>query len=494
MRHTEYVIGISAGLLLFLFWQGVNVLPVLFFIGLGLVLLYSGNLRTGGKSFAVVSNKQGEQAVINFDDIGGQEIAKQELRESLDFILDSKRIQKLGIRPIKGILMSGPPGTGKTLLAKAAAQYTNSAFVAASGSEFVEMYVGVGAQRVRQMFKQARNLARENKQASAVVFIDEIEVLGGKRGQSNSNMEYDQTLNELLVQMDGMSVDDEVRCLVIGATNRVDILDPAILRPGRFDRQVKVELPDKNGRRSILGLHTRNKPLSAEVSLDEIARDTFGFSGAHLESLANEAAILALRQGAEAIDMTHLRSALDKVILGEKLDRVPSSEERHRVAVHETGHALIGELTRPGSVAVITVTPRSNALGYVRQTQEVDCYLYTIDQLEQRIAVALAGALAEEYVFGNRSTGASGDFKLAADTAKQIVFAGMSELGVISPDDLPQQKLHDSITGIIETVRVRTAAVLAANQYSFNRIVQRLLAEESLSGEEFRQMMQVEAA
>jgi ATP-dependent Zn protease len=307
-------------------------------------------------------------------------------------------------------------------------------------------------------------------------------------------MEYDQTLNELLVQMDGMSVDDEVRCLVIGATNRVDILDPAILRPGRFDRQVKVELPDKNGRRSILGLHTRNKPLSAEVSLDEIARDTFGFSGAHLESLANEAAILALRQGTEVIDMTHLRSALDKVILGEKLDRVPSSEERHRVAVHETGHALVGELTRPGSVAVITVTPRSNALGYVRQTQEDDCYLYTIDRLEQRIAVALAGALAEEYVFGNRSTGASGDFKLAADTAKQIVFAGMSELGVVSPDDLPQQKLHDTITGIIETVRVRTAAILATNQYSFDRIVQRLLAEESLSGEEFRQIMQGEAA
>jgi ATP-dependent metalloprotease FtsH len=490
----EIALGIGSGLVLFLLWQGVNLLPVLFFGGLVLLVLYSGNLRTGGKSFAVVANKGDEQTLIDFSDIGGQEVAKQELRESLDFIMDSKRIQKLGIRPIKGILLSGPPGTGKTLLAKAAARYTNSSFVAASGSEFVEMYVGVGAQRVRQMFKQAHDLARQNKQGSAVVFIDEIEVLGGKRGQSNSNMEYDQTLNELLVQMDGMSADDEIRCLVIGATNRVDILDPAILRPGRFDRQVRVDLPDKTGRRSILGLHTRNKPLAAEVSLDEIAQDSFGFSGAHLESLANEAAILALREGCEAISMDHFRSAVDKVILGEKLDRVPTPEERHRVAVHETGHALIGELTRPGSVAVITVTPRNNALGYVRQTEADDCYLYTIDRLEQKIAVALAGALAEESVFGNRSTGASGDFKQAAETAKQIVFAGMSELGVISPDDLPQQKLHDTITGIIENVRIRTAALLAENRQPFARIIERLIEAESLSGDEFRQLMLSDAA
>lgn len=494
MRHIEIATGIGAGLLFFLYWQGVNVLPVLFFAGLGILLLYSGNIRTGGKSFAVMSDKQGEQKLIDFNDIGGQEVAKHELRESLDFIMDVKRIQKLGIRPIKGILLSGPPGTGKTLLAKAAARYTNSAFVAASGSEFVEMYVGVGAQRVRQLFKQALDLARQNRQTSAVVFIDEIEVLGGKRGQSNSNMEYDQTLNELLVQMDGMSVNDEIRCLIIGATNRVDILDPAILRPGRFDRQVRVDLPDKVGRRHILDLHTRNKPLADDVSLDQIAQDTFGFSGAHLESLTNEAAILALREDSEVIHMNHLRSAVDKVILGEKLDRVPTNEERQRVAVHETGHALIGELTRPGSVAVITVTPRNNALGYVRQTQEDDCYLYTVDRLEQKIAVALAGALAEEAVFGNRSTGASGDLKQAAETAKQIVFSGMSDLGVVSPEDLPQQKLHDAITGIIENVRLRTAKLLTDNRASFDRIVGRLLESETLSGDEFRAMMHKEAA
>jgi ATP-dependent Zn protease len=192
--------------------------------------------------------------------------------------------------------------------------------------------------------------------------------------------------------------------------------------------------------------------------------------------------------------MNHLRSAVDKVILGEKLDRVPTPEERHRVAVHETGHALIGELTRPGSVAVITVTPRNNALGYVRQTQADDCYLYTIDRLEQKIAVALAGALAEEAVFGNRSTGASSDFKQAAETAKQIVFAGMSELGVISPDDLPQQKLHDAITGIIENVRIRTAALLAENRESFDQIIEQLIKAESLSGDEFRQLMLANAA
>ena len=281
---------------------------------------------------------------------------------------------------------------------------------------------------------------------------------------------------------------------MIGATNRVDILDPAILRPGRFDRQVRVDLPDKIGRRSIIELHTRNKPLAPDVSLDVIAQDTFGFSGAHLESLANEAAILALREGSEAIGMAHFRSAVDKVILGEKLDRVPTSEERYRVAVHETGHALIGELTRPGSVAVITVTPRNNALGYVRQTDADDCYLYTIDRLEQKIAVALAGALAEEAVFGNRSTGAGGDFKHAAETAKQIVFGGMSDLGVVSPDDLPQQKLHDAITGIIEKVRIRTAALLAQHYEPFERIIGRLLEAESLSGDEFRALMRSEAA
>ena len=494
MQHIGIAAGIGSGVVFFLLWQGVNIFPVLFFAGLLLLVWYSGNMRTGGKSFAVVSDKNGEQALIGFGDIGGQDVAKQELRESLDFIMDRERIQKLGIRPIKGILLSGPPGTGKTLLAKAAAQYTDSAFVAASGSEFVEMYVGVGAQRVRQMFKQARDLARQNKQASAVVFIDEIEVLGGKRGQSNSNMEYDQTLNELLVQMDGLSVDDDIRCLVIGATNRVDILDPAILRPGRFDRQVRVDLPDKIGRRSIIELHTRNKPLAPDVSLDVIAQDTFGFSGAHLESLANEAAILALREGSEAIGMAHFRSAVDKVILGEKLDRVPTAEERYRVAVHETGHALVGELTRPGSVAVITVTPRNNALGYVRQTDADDCYLYTIDRLEQKIAVALAGALAEEAVFGNRSTGAGGDFKHAAETAKQIVFGGMSDLGVVSPDDLPQQKLHDAITGIIEKVRIRTADLLAQHHEPFERIIGRLLEAESLSGDEFRALMRSEAA
>ncbi|MDU4960228.1 MAG: AAA family ATPase [Sporomusaceae bacterium] len=494
MRRKEVALGIGGGVIIFLLWRGVNLLPLLFFAGLALLLLYGGQLRTGGKSFAVAGRDGGGQAAIAFEDIGGQDIAKQELRESLDFIMDRRRIRQLGIRPIKGILLSGPPGTGKTLLAKAAASYTNSAFVAASGSEFVEMYVGVGAQRVRQLFKQARSLAREQRQDSAVIFIDELEVLGGKRGQSNSNMEYDQTLNELLVQMDGMSGDDSVLCLVIAATNRLDCLDPALLRPGRFDRQVRVDLPDRLGRRSILALHTQNKPLAADVSLDELARDSFGFSGAHLESLTNEAAILALRQGAVEIGMEHFRSAIDKVILGEKLDRVPSPQERQRIVVHETGHALIGELTRPGSVAVITVTPRSNALGYVRQTEAEDCYLYTRARLEQNIGVALAGALAEEAVFGDRSTGAASDFQQAADLAKQIVMAGMSELGVVSPADLPQQVLHDTISDIIETVRVRTAALLAAQRPAFDRIAVSLSEAETLSGDAFRQLLQANAS
>lgn len=486
MRWTEIATGVAVGVFLFLYWQGVNVVPVLVLLGLAAVLYSSGAFRGGGKSFAVISGKNSEQKLIDFDDIGGQEVAKNELREALDFIANEKLAQNLGIRPMKGILLNGPPGTGKTLLAKAAACYTNSAFVSASGSEFVEMYVGVGAQRVRQLFKKARDLARQDKKNSAVIFIDEIEVLGGKRGQHNGNMEYDQTLNELLVQMDGLSGEDAVRCLVIGATNRNDMLDQALLRPGRFDRQVRVDLPDKNGRMHILKLHTRNKPLAPDVSLAEIAKDTFGFSGAHLESVANEAAIMALREKTDMIFMRHLRSAVDKVMLGEKVDRIPVAEEKRRVAVHEAGHGLVSEITRPGSVAVITVSPRNNALGYVRQTQEDDTYLFTFSHFRQKIAVALAGAVAEEIMLGNRSTGASGDFKQAVDLAKQIIFAGMSELGIVLPDDISKDRLHSAVSGILKEVETFVQGILTENRLALMSIVDRLLEEETLSGDEFR--------
>ncbi len=486
MQYLEILAGIGAAILIFLAIQGIDLLPVFFLAGLATALWYVNNRRTGNKSFISAAQRTAEEQLVSFEDIGGQDMAKGELCEALEFIKDVERIKILGIRPLKGILLNGPPGTGKTLLAKAAAQFTGSAFLAVSGSEFVEMYVGVGAQRVRQLFKQARDVAKHNGKTNAVIFIDEIEVLGGKRGQNAGHMEYDQTLNELLVQMDGMSENDAIRVLVIGATNRIDILDPALLRPGRFDRQVKVDLPDKKGRLKILQLHTRNKPLGDDVSLTDVANDTFGFSGDHLESVTNEAAILAFRENSASITAQHLRSAVEKVIMGEKLDRIPKAEEKKRIAIHEAGHALLSEYKLPGSVASVNVAARGNALGYVRQTQQDDVYLYTADYIKSKIAVAIAGALAEEIFLGTRSSGAANDFKQAADMVKQIVFGGMSELGIVSPDDVPKELLHNTFTAIFKQVEAEVRTVLTDKQIPFTRIVDALLAKEVLSGAEVR--------
>jgi cell division protease FtsH len=489
-RSMQIAAGVGTGVVVYLAWRGADVLPVFFFAGIIAALFYFGNARYGGRtSFAVMGGEGGRQPSVAFDDIGGQEVAKNELREALEFVRDLDGIRRLGIRPLKGILLAGPPGTGKTLLAKAAARFTDAAFVAASGSEFVEMYVGVGAQRVRQLFKQARALAAKQGKAAAVIFIDEIEVLGGKRGQNAGHLEYDQTLNELLVQMDGLSSDDTVRVLLIAATNRADMLDPALLRPGRFDRQVQVDLPDKAGRLQILTLHTRNKPLAADVDLAAVAADTFGFSGAHLESLVNEAAIAARRDGADAVAARHLKGAIDKVILGERLDRLPGADEKRRIAVHEAGHAIAGEIRRPGSVASINVAARGRALGYVRQTQEEDLYLYTVDQLRDRIAVALAGAVAEDIVLGGRSTGAGSDFQQASGLARQIVRGGMSDLGIISADDLPQSTLHMAVAAILQGVEAEVYDLLAARRAALDRTVAVLLDREAVGGDDFRALL-----
>lgn len=485
MKNIEIIIGAGLGILLFLMLQGVDILPIVFLAGIvGTVFYFNFSKKRGNSSnFASVERNT---CTISFNDIGGQEVAKNELIEALEFMKSDEQLKLLGIRPLKGILLSGPPGTGKTLLAKAAAQFTNSVFLSASGSEFVEMYVGVGAQRVRSLFDQGRQAAKKLNKSSAVIFIDEIEVLGGARGQNHGNQEHDQTLNELLVQMDGISSDEDVKVLIIGATNRVDMLDSALLRPGRFDRLVKVDLPDKKGRLHILKLHTRNKPLAADVSIDALAKDTFGFSGAQLESVTNEAAILAMRDVSEKISSSHFRSAIEKVMMGEKLDRLPSKEEKHRIAVHESGHAIIGELRLPDSVASVNVASRSNALGYVRQTQENDMYLYTCDYLKSRIAVALAGVLAEELIFGNRSTGGSSDFKHASDMAKQIIYSGMSELGIISVEDIPRDQLHSTITSILREVENDTLSLLSGHKKNLRQVVELLLDKETISGDELR--------
>ncbi|MDW7650818.1 MAG: AAA family ATPase [Bacillota bacterium] len=480
-------IGIGAVLAVMgvLAWQGVNVAPIIFFAVLfGLLYHFAGN-RSGNKVFAVMESQK-SPGMVKFDQIGGQSTAKKELLEALDFIRHPEKVAKMGIRPLKGILLVGPPGTGKTLLAKAAAAYTDSVFMAASGSEFIEMYAGVGAQRVRQIFSKARSTALKEKKKSAIIFIDEIEILGGKRGSHSSHHEYDQTLNQLLVEMDGMTVDDRVRTLLIGATNRSDMLDNALVRPGRFDRIVQVDLPDMEARKEILKLHAGNKPLEIDVDLDKIARDTFGFSGAHLESLANEAAILAMREEKQKLTQQHFNDAIDKVIMGEKLERKPDREELWRVAVHEIGHALMSEVKRSGSVSAITITPRGKALGYMRQSPQKDSYLYTCEYLEGQIAIMVGGAVAEEQVLGNRSTGAANDFQQAVEAAKQIVASGMSSLGVVSLEDVPGSLLHKVIQQIIARQENHVREELAAKTELITELAEILVHEEKVSGEFLR--------
>ncbi|MGI6553645.1 MAG: AAA family ATPase [Clostridia bacterium] len=479
----EILIGLVGGILVFLLLTGYNVFPFLALGSLGVMFYFifkqKGLLKN---SFAVEYQPKHK---ITFTDVGGQNMAKKELMEALDFILDVENIRQLGIRPLKGILLTGPPGTGKTMLAKAAASYTDALFFAASGSEFIEIYAGVGAQRVREIFRQARQQARREKKSWAIIFIDEIEVLGTKRGGHSSHLEYDQTLNQLLVELDGLRIDEEVRILVIGATNRADLIDPALLRPGRFDRIVQVDLPDKEGRLQILKLHTKNKPLAQDVDLEALARETFGFSGAHLESLANEAAILALRAKAKKITQKHLKEAVDKVMLGEKLDRRPSEEELERVAVHESGHALISELEEAGSVARVTITPRGQALGYVRQSPRNDVYLQTRACLERQIKIALAGAVAEEIVFQERSTGAANDIQDALKIAQKIVECGLSDLGVIDPEH-SSELVGQAVRRIISQQEIHLRQTLMHFHGVLMQIAFALKKKESLTGDELR--------
>lgn len=483
----EWLIGVGVAILIFLgMLHLVQVLPVLFLIGLG-VLLWMVMDRKGATSAS--TRETPVRPNISFEEIGGQESAKRELREALDFLRYRDRIKSLGIRPLKGILLTGPPGTGKTLMAKAAATYTDSVFLSASGSEFVEMYVGVGAQRVRELFRRARAMAKRENKDSAIIFVDEIDVVGGRRGQ-HSHQEYDQTLNQLLTEMDGMSTSQSPFVLVMAATNRPDILDSALLRPGRFDRQIKVDLPDKEGRLHILNIVAKGKPLDSSVDLEHIARETYGFSGAQLEALVNEAAIIALRQDAKTITQEMFRDAVDKVLMGEKTGRRPTDEELRRVAVHELGHAIISELMRPGTVSHITIAPRGNALGFVRQIPEADQYLYTKNQLEEQINVALAGCLAEELHYGNRSTGAQNDFVQASSLARTMVRCGLSRLGIVDEEHLPEQVLEKEVRHILATQEQATREVLQPYKADIERFAEYVVQEESIDGAEFRKWME----
>lgn len=490
----EIAIGIGIVLIIFLIYIGLP--PVFLMMGLlmsGALFLFTRS--RGGLAMGTAGKKTAARRpdFLTFEDIGGQEQAKRELTEALEFLVQRDKIMKLGIRPMKGILLTGPPGTGKTLLAKAAAHHTNSAFIAASGSEFVEMYVGVGAGRIRDLFKDARQQAIKLKRDSAIVFIDEIDGIGGKR-EGGQHREYDQTLNQLLTEMDGVQGEESVRVLLIAATNRKELLDPALLRPGRFDRQIQVDLPDKTSREHILQLHARNKPINKEVSLTKVAEETFGFSGAQLESVMNEAAIYAMREQAEFVQDTHLSQAIDKVMMGERMDRETTREERERVAIHELGHAIVAECVRPESVAQVSLTPRGQALGYVRHHPQEDRYLYTQTVLEEQIMIALGGAVSEELMYGGRSTGSRGDFEQATSIVRTMIEAGMSSLGIIHPQALTQEQWSQENATILNELTERTRELLGKHLDTFKSLLIHLVREETLSGKQLREYLNKQAA
>nr|WP_199728466.1 AAA family ATPase [Cohnella faecalis] len=486
----EIALGFLPVLIAFLIFAGMPALPLIMG-ALMVAAIFMFARSRGGLAMSAAGKKPSarEPDYMSFEDIGGQEQAKRELSEALEFLVQRDKIEKLGIRPMKGILLTGPPGTGKTLLAKAAAHHTQSAFVAASGSEFVEMYVGVGAGRIRDLFKEARNLAVKQKRDSAIVFIDEIDGIGGKR-DGGQHREYDQTLNQLLTEMDGIQGDEKVQILLIAATNRKELLDPALLRPGRFDRHIQVDLPDKTGREHILQLHARNKPMREGVSLSRVAEETFGFSGAQLESVMNEAAIYALRAGSDRLDSEHLSQAIDKVMMGERMDRETTHEERERVALHELGHAIVAETVRPGSVAQVSLTPRGQALGYVRHHPRKDSYLYSKPVLEEQIMIALGGSAAEEMFYGGRSTGSRGDFEQATNIVRTLIESGMSGLGIVHPQALTQEQWSKENEAILSELTDRTRKLLADSKLAFEQLLDTLIQEETLSGEQLRSKLQ----
>lgn len=486
----EILIGVIPVVIAFLAFLGLNMIPVIFMSVLVGAIFLMNRARNGGAVSTVErKTKARTPSYLTFDDIGGQDRAKNELKEALDFLIKHDEIKRLGIRPLKGILLEGPPGTGKTLMAKAAAHYTNSVFVSASGSEFVEMYVGVGASRVRDLFKDARNRAQKEGKDSAIVFIDEIDVIGGKRA-GGQHREYDQTLNQLLTEMDGIHTSETPRILIMAATNRKEMLDSALLRPGRFDRHITVDLPDRKGRIHILNIHAKNKPLDQDVVLERVADETFHFSGAQLESVMNEAAIYALRDGRETIGQKHLSLAVDKVMMGEKSDREATQEEKERVAYHELGHAIAAELLKPGSVSQVALSPRGQALGYVRHNPQKDQYLYTKEFIEEKIMIALGGAVAEEMFYGGRSTGSRNDFEQALSMVKTMMDAGLTKLGIMDREMMTKEELMKENAAIMEDLTNRTHSLLEQHRQVFVQSLDILLREEVMSGEQFRALLE----
>jgi cell division protease FtsH len=488
--------------------------PMLLLIGVWVFFMRQmqsggGRAMGFGKSRArMLTEKQGR---VVFDDVAGIDEAKGELQEIVEFLKDPQKFQRLGGKIPKGVLLIGPPGTGKTLLARAIAGEANVPFFTISGSDFVEMFVGVGASRVRDMFEQGK------KNAPCIIFIDEIDAVGRHRGAGlgGGNDEREQTLNQMLVEMDGFESNEGV--ILIAATNRPDVLDPALLRPGRFDRQVVVPNPDVNGREKILRVHMRKVPLASDVDPKVIARGTPGFSGADLANLVNEAALLAARMGKRVVAMLEFESAKDKVLMGtERRSLVMSEAEKRMTAYHEGGHALCA-MHEPecDPVHKATIIPRGRALGLVMSLPEGDRYSKSKSKLLAELTMAMGGRAAEEIIFGpdKVSNGAAGDIKMATDQARRMITEwGMSDkLGMISYGDNGQEvflghsvtqhknvseetarEIDGEIKDIIGRAYAKAKRILTENVEELHRVARGLLEHETLSGDEIRTVLRGE--
>ncbi len=482
----------------------INVVPFLMtFVMLGWLMTKmtggSGGMR---QQLDVVKSKARIQTNVKtkFTDVAGAKEEKEEVKELIDYLKNPKRFEAMGARIPKGILLVGPPGTGKTLLARATAGEADVPFYSVSGSDFVELFVGAGAGRVRDMFKTAKETA------PCIIFIDEIDAVGRQRGagMGGGNDEREQTLNQLLVEMDG--IEDNKGILIMAATNRADILDPALLRPGRFDRQVQVSLPDKKGREEILAVHSRNKKLSEDASLAAIAQRTPGFSGADLENVLNEAAILTVRENKKEIGLEQLDEAIDRVMMGPaKHSRTYSEDEKKLVAYHEAGHAVIGiNLEKADKVAKITIIPRGDAGGYNLMMPEEETYFQTKEQLIAKITGLLGGRVAEELVLNDISTGAHNDIERVTRIARMMVVeVGMSDLGPIQYQNLSQEvfmgrdygtgskyseaiaeKIDVEVRKIVDEAYANAVRIITENRDQLDLIANILIEQETLTEEE----------
>jgi cell division protease FtsH len=451
-----------------------------------------------GKSRAKLFSAQ--QKKVTFKDVAGVEEAEFELGEIIEFLKEPRKFTRLGGRIPKGVLLVGAPGTGKTLLARAVAGEADVPFFSISGSDFVEMFVGVGASRVRDLFDQGK------KHAPCLIFIDEIDAVGRQRGAGlgGGHDEREQTLNQLLVEMDGFDSNEGI--ILIAATNRPDILDSALLRPGRFDRRIIVNMPDVKGREEILGVHVRRVPLSTDVNLQVLARSTPGFSGADLANLVNEAALLAARQGEDKVAMKDLESSKDKVLMGvERKSMIISDEEKKNTAFHEAGHALTAALIPEADpIHKVTIIPRGLAMGLTQQLPLDDRYTYTTEYLRAQLSVLMAGRVAEMIFLNHTTTGAANDFEKATEIARKMVCQwGMSDLGPLTfgeRDDLiflgrdlamnknfserTSERIDDEVRKIVTRAFDRTHALLEGNRDKLVKIAALLLEKEAIGSDE----------